>query len=146
MAHHLGKHVLAEFYDCERGKLDDEAFLRRQAVAAAHAMGATIVGVHSHRYEPQGVSVVVILAESHLSLHSWPEFELASVDIFVCNPDTDPHLAKAHLTETLATGRIAELEVERGRLDRVAERCVRLPDDRDTDLPTGVDTDAVVGR
>jgi len=146
MAHHLGKHVLAEFYDCDRTKLDDEAFLRRQAVAAARAMGATIVGVHSHRYQPQGVSVVIILAESHLSLHTWPEFDLASIDIFVCNPDTDPQLAKAHLTEVLEAGRIAELEVERGQLDRVAERHVRLPVDPDAGAATSVDTGAAVGR
>lgn len=128
MAHALGRHVLAELYDCDRGKLDDEAYLKQQAVAAAIAMGATIVGTHAHRYEPQGVSVVIILAESHLSLHTWPEHGLASLDVFVCNPDTDPRVARDHLLDALEADRIAELAVDRGRLEQATGRLARMPD------------------
>jgi len=121
MPDYLGKHVLAEFYDCERSRLNDETFLEAQGIAAAHEMGATVVSSHSHHYQPQGVSVVIILAESHLSLHTWPEYGLASVDIFVCNPDTDPNLAKTYLRAALGAGRIVDLEVERGQLDRIVK-------------------------
>jgi len=96
-------------------------------------MGATIVCTHSHRYEPHGVSVVIILAESHLSLHTWPEFKLASVDIFVCNPRTDPNLAKTHLHRALKAEKIAELEVERGRLDHIAQMRGRVQEPVFTD-------------
>lgn len=112
----LGKHLLVEFFGCDRARLDDEEFLRTQALSAAEAMGATIVGVHSHRFQPMGVSIVVVLAESHLALHTWPEHATASLDVFVCSPATDPHQAKAHLAQCLNASRTAELELERGRL------------------------------
>ena len=114
----LGRHLLLEFYHCERSRLDDEGFLRSQSVAAALAMGTSVVSVHSHRFQPVGLSVVVILAESHLALHTWPEYETASADIFVCNPTADLDRAKKHLAECLRAGRVAELELSRGQIHR----------------------------
>jgi S-adenosylmethionine decarboxylase len=113
----IGKHVLVELYGCDRARLDDETYLRSRAVAAAEAAGATVVAVHAHRFRPVGVSVVVVLAESHLALHTWPERGVASADIFVCGPDTDPHRAKRSLIESLHAARAAELEIDRGRLE-----------------------------
>ena len=118
MSKALGNHLLVELYGCDRARLDDEEFLRAHGEAAAAAMRATVVAVHSHRFEPVGVSVVVVLAESHLALHTWPEHGTASVDIFVCSPQTDPHRAKAHLADCLRAERCAELELHRGRFDR----------------------------
>lgn len=119
MPYLLGRQVLAELYACDRERLDDEDLLRGEAVAAAEAMGATVVGTYSHRYHPMGVSVVLILAESHLSLHTWPEHDLASVDIYVCNPAANPGRALAHLARVLKARRVADLELERGRLDEL---------------------------
>ena len=113
----LGRHLLVELYGCDRARLDDEEFLRSQCVAAAEAMGATVMGVHAHRFQPMGVSVVVVLAESHLAMHTWPEHGTASLDLFVCSATTDPHQAKSHLAQSLNATRTAELELERGRLD-----------------------------
>jgi S-adenosylmethionine decarboxylase proenzyme len=114
----LGRHLLVELYGCDPARLDDEAFLRTEGSAAATAMGATVVAVHSHRFKPVGVSVVVVLAESHLALHTWPEHGAASVDIFVCSPDIDPHRAKSQLAAALDAARCCELELQRGCLDR----------------------------
>ncbi len=112
----LGRHLLVELHDCDSALLDDEQFLRSQCAAAAGRMGATVVKEHSHRFTPIGVSVVIILAESHLSLHTWPEYGLAAVDIFVCGPGADPHVAKQRLSRSLKAGRVVELEIRRGEL------------------------------
>jgi S-adenosylmethionine decarboxylase len=114
----LGIQLLVELYGCDAARLDDEEFLRAHGAKAAETMGATVVAVHSHRFEPVGVSVVVVLAESHLALHTWPEHRTASVDIFVCSRQTDPHRAKDHLADSLHAERSAELELPRGPLDR----------------------------
>ncbi len=118
MSELLGRHLLVELYDCDRDRLDDLEFLKAEGVAAAEAMGATVMAVHAHRYEPQGVSVVILLAESHLSLHTWPEHGTASLDVYVCGRTNDPHRARRLLGSSLAARRFADLEVERGRLDR----------------------------
>ena len=114
----LGRHLLVDLCDCDRMLLDDEGFLLSRCVAAAKIMGATVVGEQSHRFDPIGVSVVVILAESHLSLHTWPEYGMASIDIFTCGVDAEPHLAKDFLAECLQAEQIVELDVERGQMGR----------------------------
>jgi S-adenosylmethionine decarboxylase proenzyme len=117
MEHSLGRHLLVDFAECNTELLDDEQFLRSCCADAAREMGATVMGVHSHRFEPHGVSVMVILAESHLSLHSWPEFGMASSDVYVCGGQ-DPEVAKRFLAGRLEAGHACELEVERGRMVR----------------------------
>jgi S-adenosylmethionine decarboxylase len=111
----LGKHLLLELYQCDRALLDDEEFLRSECVNAARAMGASVIGVHSHRFQPVGLSVVVILAESHLALHTWPEHATASADIFVCNPVADLQRAKRHLSACLRSRHVSEQEFARGQ-------------------------------
>jgi len=110
----LGRQLVLELFGCDRGRLDDVDFLREQCVAAAEAMRATIVSAHAHRFHPVGVSVVVVLSESHLALHTWPEHGCASADIFVCSPTTDPHRAKQYLADCLRSSRTTELELHRG--------------------------------
>jgi S-adenosylmethionine decarboxylase proenzyme len=106
-----------DLFGCDSARLDDVDYLRGQAVAAAEAMGATVVAVHAHRFEPHGVSVFVVLAESHLAIHTWPEYSTASLDVFVCCPETDPHRAKSHLADCLRSTQHAEQELQRGRLE-----------------------------
>jgi spermidine synthase len=109
----LGRHMVAEFRECTAGRLDDEPWLCAQAVAAAQACGARVVKTESHRYTPFGVTVVVILAESHLILHTWPEHAAAAVDAFVCGPSADLPKARDFLAQALGAGRIVDLEVRR---------------------------------
>lgn len=80
----LGQHVLLELSQCPSVLLSDADRLERAMQDAAERMGATIVSSHFHQFSPYGVSGVVIIQESHLTLHTWPEHGYAAVDIFTC--------------------------------------------------------------
>jgi len=105
----LGRYLVAEMYECDPARLDDEAYLREQCAAAAVAMGARIVGQTSHHYAPIGVTVVVMLAESHLIFHTWPERRAAAVDVFVCGGAADPLRARDFLARAVAAGRVTDV-------------------------------------
>jgi len=88
---YLGRHVLAEFWGCQR--VDNPAEVERALVVAAEAAGATVLQANLHHFgEGMGVTGVLMLAESHLSIHSWPEIQYAAIDVFVCGK-ANPHLA-----------------------------------------------------
>lgn len=80
----LGRHVHLDLYGCPTELLAHPADSERILLAAAAAMGATVVGAHFHAFNPHGVSGVVIIAESHLTVHTWPEHGYAAVDVFSC--------------------------------------------------------------
>ena len=109
-----GTHVLAELHGIESQRLDDPQFLEdalREALAAA---GATVCNVIEHRFEPQGVTVLALLAESHASIHTYPEIGAAFVDVFTCGASADPQHAVRLLAAALC-GEIAGHQViERG--------------------------------
>jgi S-adenosylmethionine decarboxylase len=85
-----GRHLLVELYDCDPGLLADPEGVERSMLAAAESARATILGHHFHRFEPQGVSGVVVIAESHVTIHTWPEHGYAAVDIFTCGRHMRP--------------------------------------------------------
>ena len=81
----LGTHLILELKDCRRELLSDLDFLRSTLLSAAAEAGTTVMGDSFHYFDPYyGVSGVVIIAESHLSIHTWPEYGYAAVDIFTC--------------------------------------------------------------
>ena len=80
----LGRHVHLDLYDCTAGILSTPADSERILNEAARRMKATIVGSHFHAFSPHGVSGVVVIAESHLTVHTWPEHNFAAVDVFSC--------------------------------------------------------------
>lgn len=82
--HPLGRHIHLDLYGCTPGLLTTPEASERILNAAARAMGATIVGSHFHAFNPHGVSGVVVIAESHLTVHTWPEHDFAAVDVFSC--------------------------------------------------------------
>lgn len=95
---YLGCHILAEFWGCR--DVDNPVYVKSALVRAAKAAGATIVNANTHHFgEGMGVTGVVMLAESHLSIHSWPEISYAAVDVFVCGK-ADPHLAIESLRQS----------------------------------------------
>ena len=101
----VGKHCILELYGCDSAKLDDEAFLRDTITTAAKRAGATLLNLITHRFEPQGVTGLALLAESHISIHTWPESGYAAVDVFTCGDHTMPERACQVLAEELgATG------------------------------------------
>lgn len=89
----IGKHCVLELYDCDSGRLNDRDFLVRTLRSVAQEAGATWLDGVSHAFEPQGVTAVGLLAESHISLHTWPEHGYAAADVFTCGDSTDPALA-----------------------------------------------------
>jgi len=81
----LGKHMIAEFYNCCEDAIDNIEYVRDAMMESARVAGATIVAEKFHKFYPVGVSGVVIISESHLSVHAWKEFKYCAVDIFVCD-------------------------------------------------------------
>lgn len=93
------KHCVAELFNADAEKLDDEAFVREALINAAEAAGATLLNVSTHAFSPQGVTGFALLAESHISIHSWPEYNFASVDAFTCGETTKPDVACTYLAD-----------------------------------------------
>ncbi|MDP6833754.1 MAG: adenosylmethionine decarboxylase [Prochlorococcaceae cyanobacterium ETNP1_MAG_9] len=101
----VGKHCILELYDCDKSKLNDEAFLRTTVTTAAKLAGATLLNLITHRFEPQGVTGLALLAESHISIHTWPENGYAAVDVFTCGDHTMPDKACEILRKELLAKR-----------------------------------------
>lgn len=89
----VGRHALYDLHGGNPNLLNDEEFIKKALADAADVAGATLLGLITHRFEPQGVTAVALLSESHLSLHSWPEYGYASIDAFTCGEHTDPEAA-----------------------------------------------------
>lgn len=89
----LGTHALIDLEGCDRERIDDVAFVEAAMREAALKAGATIVAQVFHRFAPQGVSGVVVIAESHLAVHTWPEFGAVAVDLFTCGTGLRADLA-----------------------------------------------------
>lgn len=87
----MGKHYLLNLYDCSFVLLNDEQYLIKLLESAAVLSGATVVQTVSKKFEPQGVTVICLLAESHISIHTWPEDGKAAADCYTCG-DSDPKL------------------------------------------------------
>ena len=103
----VGKHCILELYECDPSRLDDEAFVRTSITTAAKSAGATLLNLITHHFEPQGVTGLALLAESHISIHTWPESGYAAVDVFTCGDHTMPEQACAVLSEALQSKRQA---------------------------------------
>jgi S-adenosylmethionine decarboxylase len=110
----LGRHLVAELSDCSQEILNDLPRLEIALKEAARLSGAVVVDTVFHRYNPQGISGVVVIAESHLSLHTWPEYGYAAVDCFTCGTSVDPYKAMAHIKEQLKCNSIKIKELNRG--------------------------------
>ena len=112
----LGRHLLIELQDCNKELLDDPDFIRDAMITAAVECGAVVLGDSFHQFNPQGVSGVVVIAESHLSIHTWPEYGYAAVDIFTCGTAVVPEKAAEVLIEKLGAKNHSSTEIQRGIL------------------------------
>jgi len=98
---HQSKHLLLELYRCDSEKLNDESFLRCILNRAAKLANAKVLNLISNKFEPQGVTAIALLAESHISIHTWPESNYSAVDIFTCGQNMMPELASQYIIESL---------------------------------------------
>ena len=112
----LGRHLLVELQDCDREVLNDLDLIRDIMLKAAIDCGAVVLGDSFHHFSPQGVSGVVVIAESHLSIHTWPEYGYAAVDVFTCGTTVHPEKAAEVLIERLRSRNHSIMEIPRGVL------------------------------
>lgn len=110
----LGRHVLAEIYDCSFEILNDVKQVEQIMVNAALEVGAEIREVVFHKFSPQGVSGVVVISESHLAIHTWPELGYAAVDVFTCGDKVNPWDASEYLSKMFEAGHMEATEIKRG--------------------------------
>lgn len=112
----LGRHILVECYDCDPDLLNNTDLVEAEMQEAARRAGATIVSSTFHTFSPHGVSGVVVIAESHLAIHTWPEYGYAAVDLFTCGDECDPWAGFEYLTDALGARRTVETELRRGKI------------------------------
>ena len=110
----LGKHVLLELKECNPQLLNDLDHIRNSLLRAAEDLGAHVVGESFHQFSPQGVTGILSIAESHISIHTWPEFGYAAADIFTCGSSFQPLEAAEILIEQLESKDQDITEVQRG--------------------------------
>ena len=110
----LGRHLLLELFDCDLDAINNLESVKSALVEAARRAQATIVDVVFHEFNPFGISGVVVIAESHLSIHTWPEYRYAAVDIFSCGATLQPEVAASYLVEQLGAERTSVVEMQRG--------------------------------
>lgn len=131
----LGRHILAEFAECNKQLLNDTDAIRTILTEAARQSGATIVETVFHEYNPHGLSGVIVIAESHISIHTWPEYGYASVDFFTCGERVDPWKGCQYLEEKLECKSLYTREFDRG-----------IPSDHDEVIPHKPVIDTVARR
>jgi len=108
----LGRHILAEIYDCDANILNDRELIEEIMVKAALEAGAEVREVAFHKFSPQGVSGVVVISESHLTVHTWPELGYAAVDVFTCGEKVNPWDACNYIAESFKAKHMTASEVK----------------------------------
>lgn len=122
--HALGTHLLVELKDCNPTILKNLEEVRDALVSAAREARATIVDISFHEFNPFGISGMVVIAESHLSIHTWPEYSYAAVDIFTCGDTIKPEVAASYLIDRFESKSPSLVEMKRGLL---SHENIKLP-------------------
>ncbi|MCX8026785.1 MAG: adenosylmethionine decarboxylase [Thermodesulfovibrionales bacterium] len=120
--HALGTHLLVELRDCNPEILKSLKSVKETLVSAAKEAKATIVDVSFHEFNPFGISGMVVIAESHLSIHTWPEYAYAAVDIFTCGDIIKPEEAARYLIDKFQSKNPSIVEMKRGILSYKNEK------------------------
>ena len=127
----LGTHVLLDLEGCPEDLLRDDARIRSGLRKAALEAGATIVGEAFHTFNPPGVSGVILIAESHLSVHVWPEYDYVAIDFFSCGEEVIPQAAIDVLEARLKPARQDIRRIDRGQaVDQAGRRVHTAPFER----------------
>lgn len=112
----LGNHILVEFMGCIPEVMNDVSVIEEAMVAAADIAGATVINSTFHHFSPYGVSGVVVIQESHLAIHTWPEYGYAAVDLFTCG-EMDAWISFDHLKKVFGAKNYSAIEMKRGALN-----------------------------
>lgn len=109
-----GWQCVLDLYDCTCAQIDDLDWVRATMLEAAHVAEATIVTDSFHRFEPHGLSGVVVIAESHIAIHTWPERRYAAIDVFTCNSRLMVDAAARYLAQAFAATCVRKTDFTRG--------------------------------
>ena len=109
----LGKHVILELGGCSPEALNSYETVKEAMLEGARRSRATVLNSTFHRFNPQGISATVVVSESHLAIHTWPEYGYASLDIYTCG-DTDPVVAAKYIAEKLGAKKVKVTIMKRG--------------------------------
>lgn len=112
----LGTHWLVDLFGCPFEALNDRQLIESVLLESIVLARLNLLHLISHSYEPQGVTAIALVSESHVSIHTWPEHGHAAVDIFTCGSDSELEAVCGLLVKQLKAKRQARLVVERGNL------------------------------
>jgi len=118
----LGTHILVDLYECPSKLLNDLEYIEESMQKAARTAGATILNSNFHRFSPHGITGVLTIQESHLAIHTWPEYGYAAVDLFTCGQNINPWRAYEILKAVLRADRATAVEMHRGQSDMLPAR------------------------
>lgn len=127
MVQNLGNHLIVELYNCQPEAINDVGFVESAMKRAVTVSGATMVQSVFHKFNPHGVSGVIVIEESHFTVHTWPEYGYCAVDIFTCGTEVDYYAALHCLQEQFAAKNLSVSEIKRGILD-LPVRLLHKPD------------------
>ncbi len=127
----LGRHILVEFHGCSAEILNDVPRIEHDMLEAATKSGATIINSVFHHFSPFGVSGVIVIQESHLAIHTWPEYRYAAVDLFTCGDSVNPWVSYESLKVAFEAEHGSAIELNRGQLELLEKIDIDLGDMRD---------------
>lgn len=110
----LGKLSIIDLIGCEKELIDDLEFVEKELTEASKQCGATIVKATFHAFAPQGITGILAISESHISIHTWPEYDFATVDVFCCNGSIDVDLLGNKLSSIFKAKSIKNRSIDRG--------------------------------
>lgn len=117
MVQSLGNHLIIELYNCNQEQINDARGVEDALIKAVELSGAKIVQSVIHQFNPHGISGVIVIEESHFSVHTWPEYGYCALDIFTCGEEIDYHSALQYLKEQFKAQNLSVTEMKRGMLD-----------------------------
>ncbi|MGK7901696.1 MAG: adenosylmethionine decarboxylase [Hormoscilla sp.] len=112
----VGVHCVLELYNCPASLLNNTSFIKEALRSAARKAQSTLLGEVSYAFSPLGVTALVLLAESHISIHTWPESGYAAADVFTCGEHTEPESACQYLVQAFQAEEHLLLKFPRRRL------------------------------
>lgn len=124
----LGRQILVEYYKCNPDILKDVGKIEKYMLEACVLAKATIVRHTFHEFSPFGVSGVVVIAESHVAIHTWPEYNYAAVDIFTCGETIDPWIIFKHLEAKFESQHSSNMEMKRGLFELKGKKLLHKPE------------------
>jgi len=122
----LGRHILAEYYGCDVHILNDLELLQNYMREAVIESGATIIDSTFHKFNPHGISGVIVIAESHMALHTWPEYGYAAIDFFTCGDRVDPSKAFGYINNRLKPQKYSSKVLMRGLIEPETQKLLEV--------------------